>query len=245
MTNVRACPSGIAVAGRPAGARFRDAFLGTVAAGALSLAFGGPALAFPPVGCSIDGTGTIETCTGDQHNGVATLPPVTTLNVNNLTQAIAPASGTDGISFVSAGDITITSDTGAFGITTQGSSANGILAESTGGGAVTVNSTGNIATGGVSALGIFARDTGAGAVTVTSTGSITTTGNYAHGIVAYAKTGAATVTSIGNISTAGRGAFGIYARSNGAGAVTVNAGTASSGSEETSLARRPPKSGKP
>jgi hypothetical protein len=42
MTNVSACSSDIAY--RP-GLRFRDVFLGTVAAGALSLAFGGPALA--------------------------------------------------------------------------------------------------------------------------------------------------------------------------------------------------------
>jgi uncharacterized protein with beta-barrel porin domain len=101
-------------------------------------------------------------------------------------------------------------------ITTAGSAGTGIYAG--GAGAMTVTSTGNIATGGVSALGIFARDTGAGAVTVTSTGSITTTGNYAHGIVAYSN-GAVTVTSIGNISTAGRGASGIAA--NGTGAVTV------------------------
>ena len=79
MTNVWACPGGMTaagLAGRPMGLRFRDAFLGPVAAGALSLAFGGPALAGPaPLGCSIDGTGTIETCTGDQHNGVVALPP--------------------------------------------------------------------------------------------------------------------------------------------------------------------------
>src|ERR1700738_2215621 len=110
MTNVWACPSG-GPAGRP-GLRFRNAFLGTVAVGALSLALSGPALAFSPVGCSIDGTGTIETCTGDPHNGVAALPPpVTTLNVNSLTTAITPASGTPGISFISTGAITITSNT--------------------------------------------------------------------------------------------------------------------------------------
>ena len=97
----------------------------TFAAGALSLAFGGPALAtlMPvlPAGCTIDSTGTIETCIGDQHTGVTALsPPVTTLNVNSLTTAITPASGTNGITFTSAGAVTINSDTGAFGITTQG-----------------------------------------------------------------------------------------------------------------------------
>ena len=101
MTSVGACPGGITAAGlvgRPVGLRFRNAFLGTVAAGALSLALSGPALAVPvpvlPPGCTIDGTGTIETCTGDQSAGITAFPaPVTTLNVNSLTTAITPATG--------------------------------------------------------------------------------------------------------------------------------------------------------
>src|ERR1700690_2478633 len=100
MTKVWTCPGGVAAAGRPVGSRFRDAFLGTVAAGALSLAFGGPALAGPEA-CTPSG-GAIATCTGNQSAGIASgidfnAPPVTTLNVNNLTQAITPASGTSGI----------------------------------------------------------------------------------------------------------------------------------------------------
>ena len=56
-----------------------------------------------PAGCTVDGTGTIETCIGDQSAGVTALPPpVTTLNVNSLTTAITPASGTNGITFTSA-----------------------------------------------------------------------------------------------------------------------------------------------
>ena len=137
--------------GRPVGLRFRDAFLGTVAAGALSLAFGGPALAGPlPAGCTIDRHRHDrdlhrQSIRRDCHRRPT---PVTTLNVNNLTQAITPASGTDGISFTSAGAVTITSNTGAFGITTAGNVANGIYAQSTGAGAVTVTSTGNITTAG-------------------------------------------------------------------------------------------------
>jgi hypothetical protein len=146
MTNVWACPGGTTaagLAGRPMGLRFRDAFLGTVAAGALSLAFSGPALAGPapvsPAGCTIDGTGTIETCIGDQHTGVTAFPaPVTTLNVNSLITAITPASGTSGISFSSTGAVTVNSNTGAFGITTQGNSSSGILAKSYSAGAVAV-----------------------------------------------------------------------------------------------------------
>jgi uncharacterized protein with beta-barrel porin domain len=252
MTNVWACPGGITaagLAGRPMGLRFRDAFLGTVAAGALSLAFSGPALAGPDA-CTISGAGTIETCTGDQSAGIAiTNPPtLTTLNVNNLTQAIAPASGTSGISFISGGVITITSNTGAFGITTAGNGAIGIFAVSAGAGtvtvtstgnittagnyanginayantgAVTVTSTGNITTAGAQASGILAQGNGTDAVMVTSTGNITTAGNFANGIQAFGNAGAATVTSIGNITTAGNNAIGIRAFGSGASAITV------------------------
>jgi hypothetical protein len=213
MTSVWACPGGITaagVAGRPLGLRFRDAFLGTVAAGALSLAFSGPALALLlPAGCSIDATLTIETCVGNQSNGIAIINPgvLTTLNVNNLTQAIAPpASGTDGIIFTSGGAITITSNTGAFGITTAGDNANGIYAGSSI--AATVTSTGNITTGGANADGIRALGMGA-PVTVTSTGNITTGGANADGIFAVATSGTVTVTSAGNISTGGTGAGGL------------------------------------
>jgi hypothetical protein len=192
MTNMWGCPGNIAAAGGPAGLRFRNAFLGTVAAGALSLAFGGQSLAGPvPVGCTFDVTGTIETCTGNQSAGVTAAPaPVTTLNVNSLTAAITPASGTSGISFISAGTATITSNTGAFVITT--SNASGIVAASTGG-PVTVTSTGNITTAGNNAFGIDAGSTG-GPVTVTSTGNITSAGNYARGIRAFSTGGPVTVT---------------------------------------------------
>jgi uncharacterized protein with beta-barrel porin domain len=215
MTNIWARPTGIAAAGRPTGARLRNAFLGTVAAGALSLALNSPALAGPDA-CTIDGTGTIETCTGNQSAGIDIRPPatVTTLTVNSLTTAIAPPSGTPGVFFISSGAVTINSNTGAFGITT--SNEDGIFAFS-GFGAVTVTSVGNVTTAGNNYFGIDALS--AGAVTVTSTGNITTTGNStgisADGLGA----GAVTVTSTGNIST--QGLYGISARSSGSGAVTV------------------------
>jgi uncharacterized protein with beta-barrel porin domain len=224
MTCVSVCPGGItavALSGRAVGLRFRDIFLGTVAAGALSLALGGSALAGPDA-CTISSGGTIETCIGDQSAGIfIPTPPstVTTLDVNSLTTAITPASGTAGIKFTSTGAITITSDTGAFGIKTAGVGANGIYTYSNGG-AITVTSTGNIATAGNQANGILAHGTTAAAVTVTSTGDITTAGsNLANGISASSSSGAVTVTSTGNITTGGSDASGITA--NSAGAVTV------------------------
>src|SRR5580658_2630094 len=114
MTRVWAGPAGMtaSIADRPIRLRFRNAFLGTVAAGALSLAFGGPALAGPDA-CTLSGGGTIETCSGNQSAGISITAPtaITTLNVNTLNQAIAPAGGTAGISFSSAGAITLTSNT--------------------------------------------------------------------------------------------------------------------------------------
>ena len=192
-------PNGYRGHGRASRARFRNAFLGTVAAGALSLAFGGPALAGPDA-CTIDGTGTIETCSGNQSAGIAVGAPTVTLNVNNLTTAITPASGTDGIIFSSAGAVTITSNTGAFGITTTGDNASGIYARASG--VLNVTSTGNIATAGLAATGIYAK--GNAAVTVTSTGNIVTAGFVSAGInAASIAAGAVTVTSTGNIVTTG------------------------------------------
>jgi uncharacterized protein with beta-barrel porin domain len=256
MKNVGASPGGMAATG-PTGLRFRNTFLGTVAAGALSLAFGGPALAGPDA-CTPSGGGTIETCSGNQSAGIAsgtdfTAPPVTTLNVNDLTQAIAPATGTRGISFSSAGDITINSNTGAFGITTvgtalnnadgiyanasgnltvtstgnvatAGANANGIYA--VGSIAVTVTSTGNITTGGAGGMGIFANGAGNGgaATIVTSTGNITTMGAGANGLYGFALSGAVTVSSTGDITTGGGGAIGIKATSGGADVTVTSTG---------------------
>ena len=111
---------------RPRGLRLREALLSTVAAGALSLARSAARRWREPAACTI--SGAVATCTGNQSAGIAggvdfLVPPVTTLNVNNLTQAIAPASGTDGINFTSTGALTVTSNTGAFGITTAGNFA--------------------------------------------------------------------------------------------------------------------------
>src|ERR1700722_8205564 len=218
MVSAWPCRGSIAGGGRPISLRLRDAFLGTVAVGALSLVSGGPALAGPDA-CTPSGGGTIETCSGNQSAGIAsgtdfTFPPVTTLNVNSLTTAIAPASGTNGIIFTSAGAVTINSNTGTFGINT--SNAIGIYAGSSL--AATVTSSGNITIAGSGATGIAARGLSS---TVTSTGNVTTSGYAAYGIDAFAGGGAIKVTSTGNITTTGGHAHGIIATSYGTGAVTV------------------------
>ncbi|SEM24676.1 autotransporter domain-containing protein [Bradyrhizobium sp. OK095] len=203
------------------GASSRAALLGTAAVGALCFAIGDPAAA-APTPCVI--SGAVATCSGDQSAGIAngtdfSVPPVTTLNVNNLTKAIAPASGTSGISFNSpTANLTIGSDTGAFGITTGGDNASGIYAGGLRG--ITLTSTGSITTKGAYAHGILAD--GVDFVTLTSTGDVSTAGKGARGIFAFSSQDV-TVTSTGNITTAGDDARGIVAEANsfGSGVATV------------------------
>ncbi len=176
-----------------------------------------------PDACSV--AGNVVTCTGDQSAGIASgadfaVPPIDTLNVNNLTQDIAPAAGVDGVNFTSVGDITINGDTGVFAITTSGNDAEGIFALTSGGGNITVTQTGNFIT---SAAGIVARvNGGSGNITVTETGNITTANIFADGISATTTGGGnVTVTQTGTIITQGFGADGIDARATNGGNVTV------------------------
>ncbi len=195
---------------------------------AVPLALAGPAHAqiIPPnAPCNVvTNGGTTITCTGNVGAGVD-LNVIgglyTTLNVNTLTQDIAPAAGIDGINFTSGGDVTITSDTGIFAITTTGNNAEGINAYSANGN-ITITQTGNITTMGNSADGIDAEINDDGNITVIQTGTITTMGNNAEGIVADARIGNITVIHTGTITTQGTGAEGIYAENSSIGAGTVD-----------------------
>lgn len=74
--------------------------------------------------------GNVATGTGNLSGGVTnqggspdfTTPPVDTLNINSLTQDIAPAAGTPGIEFLGP-DITLNVDTGAFELMSDGAPA--------------------------------------------------------------------------------------------------------------------------
>ncbi|MEM9677216.1 MAG: autotransporter domain-containing protein [Pseudomonadota bacterium] len=191
-------------------------------------------------------SGATATCSGDQSDGIASgtdfsAPPVDTLDISNLTPAgIAPAAGTDGVNFTSAGDsdVTVNSDTsGSAGINTSGDDAAGIVADVVGDGDATVNSTGDISTGGngtddnENASAIFARANGGGAaqegsVSVTSNGDLSTAGTFSNGIQAEITggSGSVTVNSSGDITTLG-GPFaaGVVGRINGGagGAISI------------------------
>ena len=221
--------------------RHRSASIALI--GLMTLAGTGGGAQAGPDACST--SGATATCIGDQSTGITnqggtpdfTTPPVTTLNVNNLTQAIAPPAGVDGIDFENntGGRVTINSDTASFGSTTTLAPA-GIFTQSINllgnAGAVTVTSTGNITTGdnsdGIGAVSNSSTLGDAGLVAVTSTGNIIT-GNLSFGILAdsFANAGRAgpvTVTSAGNIIT-GNSSTGISADSTSnvgnAGAVAV------------------------
>ncbi len=209
----------------------RNLLLGGVAAGMAMFGYGRTAYA----ACTT--VDTTMTCTGDLSDGVVASNPVTVLNVNSLTQDIAPALN-DGINFTSDGAITIVSDTGGFKMLASDVGAKGIYANASAAGAVSITHTGDITsdTGrGISAFsssgpittqstgniysdleGVYAKTEGAGAVSVTHTGDITSVSNQ--GIYASSNTGTVTTVSSGDIQSTDRG---IYAKTTGAAAVSV------------------------
>jgi hypothetical protein len=188
-------------------------------AGALTFTFAcANAVLAGPDACTLDNP--VAICQGNQSNGIASgtdFPGTyTILLVNNLTANIAPASGTNGIEFISTNPITLSVDTGSQGTVTTGGGI-GIFASSNG--AVILSSIGDISTSGNSGDGILAGSNAS--LVLSSVGNITTTGNNARGIAAATTpTGDLSVSSIGNITTSGSNAQGISA-SNIAGTVTV------------------------
>lgn len=204
----------------------RATFLAVLVSGPFLLEAPNQALAqtvIPPSSGPCVVSGTTATCTGDVSAGIDANAPLTTLNVNNVTQNIAPASGVDGIEFHStvAQDITINSDTGSSSITATGG-ASGIDARlgsfgSPVDGSITITSTGNV-TG--DRDGINADTFGNGDITVTSTGNITTGTGY--GIDAsHEGEGDTTVTSTGDIDADNDG-INAFNRNSGSVYVTSN-----------------------
>ncbi len=193
----------------------RAAALGTAAAGAMLVGYGRTAQAGPDACITV---GNVATCQGNQSAGITnqggtpdfTTPPVDTLNVNTLNQAIAPGTGVDGVEFLDGGaatGITVTIDTGPFGISTNGGAgyANGIEVRESGDGDVSIISTGNITTNGTVVFfrnrGIDAYERDGGNLSVVSTGDITTLSG-GRGISAFENDdGNLTITSTGDIRT--------------------------------------------
>ena len=183
-------------------ARLRDvAILRVILAAAALCAAAPAAVQAGPDPCT--GVGTV-TCSGNQSAGVENPPPGTTvLDVNSLSGNIAPpaASGQPGILFFGAGNITLNSATGPFGIISSGDFVDGIVVATDG--AIKVTSSGNISINGLFANGINALSFAAGPINVTSSSNISLA-NGGNGILAYSD-GSVAITSSGMISVAGDG----------------------------------------
>ena len=200
--------------GRPG---WRGGLVASAAAGALVLAAGDPAAA----ACVVNGTS--YDCTGDLSGGVTAGLPYDTLSIGSLTQDIAPPSGTDGISFQVNGPLTLSVNTGTFGLTVTGLNADGVVAQSYDGSNVGITYTGAISS--TDGYGIYA--TGLGDISDTSSGNISAGLDAIH--VEDYKAGAGTVTiqHTGNLtSSAGDG---VYATTQGSVSATTNGTIKSAG----------------
>ncbi len=205
--------------------RFRRALLPLAAAAALLFA-GGPAAwaqsITPADKCAADGT--TVTCTGDLSGGVDVDGgggTYTRLHIHGLTGDIEPAGGTKGVVFSNGGNVSLNVDTGGFDIVTQGTRSEGILAQSSGNGSITIDMTGNIVTKGEESEGIDADGDGSGAVTITVTGNIETENDDSQGIEAFSDSGAIKIDVTGDIATKGERSKGINAANQSGGTVEV------------------------
>jgi hypothetical protein len=205
------------VAHSPGQPSWRLGLLASAAAGALLLAVGGPAAA----ACVINGTS--YDCTGDLSAGVTAGAPYDTLSISNLTTDITPTSGLDGISFQVNGPLTLSANTGSFGISVTGLNADGVVAQSYDGSNVGITYTGNIAS--TDGYGIYA--TGLGNISDTSTGNISAGLDAIH--VEDYKAGGGTVTIDHTGDLTSTGGDGVYATTQGNVSATTNGTIASAG----------------
>ncbi len=197
--------------------------LSTVAASALTAAAAFPTVSHaqtvvPPSSATCAVNGTVATCTGDLSEGVRANAPLTTLNVNNLTQDIAPTvAGVNGIEFDVTGDqnITVNSDTGPFQIVTSAYDGYGVRARVTGNGNIAITSTGNITSGNDGINGLVSES---GSVRIVSTGDISSA--YRDGI--YGGVGNGGNVSITSGSTIFAYYLGIYGSVGGDGSISIN-----------------------
>ena len=207
--------------------QWRAALFRTVALGAL-MVYGGR-----PVQAACVGAGTTLTCTGaitgtaapGVVNGGITVPTTPTnyivLNVNNLTNTIAPNSGVDGINMVKTTSTGITINSVAT-ISATGAGGDGMIAYSRGG-TVNVSQTGDVTS--ALGLGVYARsNTGTGVVSVTTVGNIN---SRTTAIVSQSSGGNVSVDSTGTVTSAT--AIGIYGITAGSATNTVKSNGAVTG----------------
>ncbi len=159
-----------------------------------------------PDECTFNSTDGLLICEGDLGDGInITRSNSGTSTLDNLTEAIAPASGVDGVLLVKSflgGRTTLTVDAADYGITTI--NAAGVRGNPTTSGSFTINVTGDITvTGSADAAGIIVSPN-EGHADITSVGAITVaTGD---GITVSTPSGGnITINSTGDISAGANG----------------------------------------
>lgn len=227
-------------AGYPAGSGltrlYRHHLLMPVFAGAVAFCLPTSATAqtvVPPSNGPCVVTGSTVTCIGNVSAGIAAnTPGIDTLNVNNLTQNVAPAAGVSGVSFINLAvdsNLFVSVNAPPFSIMTNGNDARGIVVDNQRNGDVFVTAITDISTQGDFSRGIEAIVDGFGSVFVDATGTISTMGEEANGLHAEQtdEDGNVSVISAGTISTTGVDSRGIFANQRGGdGNVTVSTNSA-------------------
>jgi uncharacterized protein with beta-barrel porin domain len=181
---------------------WRNALLGTAAAGALLLGYARRAYA------TCTGAGATLNCTGDisaslVNGGLDVNGTIyDTLNVYTLSAPITPNSSTNGINFDTSGDITITSDAV---INAPSGAGSDIFAR--GYGSVTITNTGDLRS--ETGYGIQVYNYGSGDTYVRNDGTVTT--NFGTGISIRAY-GDEKVVNHGVVNVTGGGGYGIGVR---------------------------------
>lgn len=215
---------------------YRDHLLMPVFAGAMAFCLPAGAAAqtvVPPSNGPCVVVGSFATCTGDVSAGVAAnTPGIDTLNVNSLTQNVAPAAGVSGVSFINNvvnSNLFVNVNAPPFSIMTTGNDARGIVVDNQRNGDVFVTAITDISTQGDFSRGVEAIVDGFGSVFVDATGAVSTMGEEASGLHAEQtdEDGNVSVISAGTISTTGVDSRGIFANQRGGdGNVTVSTNSA-------------------
>lgn len=182
---------------RPA-VSLRATLLGSVCAIGLLATLPAPAHATPPgptpgyTGCI--GSGDTLACEGDLSGGVTGDPAYSTLTISNVTSDVGSVGGVTGLTFTNDGPVTVTSNTGGFGIVGEGTGLDAIDLSSYGDTyALSLTQTGDVTSD--AALGVKATSWGDVAVTITGNVSADQNGIQAQSLVA----GSVTVTQTGDI----------------------------------------------
>ncbi|MEO0343607.1 MAG: autotransporter domain-containing protein [Pseudomonadota bacterium] len=150
-----------------------------------------------PSQCTVEGGAAV--CDGDLSQGIdADGPPLIDLTIQNLTTAIAPEDGVQGVdvNIAGSGDVTLTIDATPFGINTTNADAIDVLIADNG--ILTLESSGDITTQGGVNIGIDVEVDDDGDLSLVNNGDISSSGD---GIDASVANGTIDITNTGDITS--------------------------------------------